>query len=81
MFANMIQFQFGANSKIKGTGKPNSQPKTNTFFLPHLSEKFPAKRFKIALTIPKLAIKDRIKVLDFSSGHCLRYSKSYGLDC
>jgi hypothetical protein len=65
--ANKIQFQFGANNKIKGTGIPNNHPKTNTFFLPNLSEILPAKRLRMALTKPKLAIKDNINELDSKS--------------
>jgi len=38
--------------------------KINTFFLPHLSDTFPATRFRTAFTMPKLAIKDKISVLD-----------------
>jgi hypothetical protein len=41
---------------------------TNTFFLVHLSDRLPAKRFRIALTTPKLAIKDRIKALTGLTG-------------
>jgi hypothetical protein len=65
--ANKIQFQFGANNKINGTGIPNNHPKTNTFFLPNLSEILPAKRLRMDLTKPKLAIKDDINALDSKS--------------
>ncbi len=44
--------------------KPNPHPNTSILFLPHLSDIFPAKRFKTALTAPKLAINDTISVLD-----------------
>src|SRR5216117_4098202 len=50
ILAKIIQFQLGANNSIIGTGIPKSQSNTNTFFLPHLSDKFLAKRFKTALT-------------------------------
>jgi hypothetical protein len=46
------------------TGIANNYPKINMFFLPHLSDIFPAKRFKNAFTNPKLAIKDTIKALE-----------------
>ena len=41
-----------------------SQPNINTFFLPHLSDSLPAKRFKTAFTAPKLAMKDNIIAFD-----------------
>jgi hypothetical protein len=65
--ANKIQTQFGANNKIKGTGIPTNQPKTNTFFLPNLSERLSVKRLSMALTISKLAIKDKINALNSRS--------------
>jgi hypothetical protein len=61
---NIIQLQSGANNKIKGTDIPNSHPNTRIFFLPHLSDILPAKRFKTALTAPKLAINYTINALD-----------------
>ena len=63
-FAKIIQFQSGAKSKMKGTGRPNSHPTTNTLFLPHLSAKLPAYKLRRAFTRPKLAINDRIMALD-----------------
>jgi hypothetical protein len=49
---------------MNGTGTANSHPNTKTFFLFHLLDRLPAKRLSIALTIPKLAMKDRINTLD-----------------
>ncbi|HET8855931.1 MAG TPA: hypothetical protein VFM28_00225 [Nitrososphaeraceae archaeon] len=65
--ANKIQTQFGANNKIKGTGIPTNQPKINTSFLPNLSERLSVKRLSMALTISKLAIKDKINALNSRS--------------
>ncbi len=64
MLANMTQFQVGANSKIKGTGRPKSQPNTKTFFPTHRSEMLLAKRLSMALTAPKPPMNDRINAFD-----------------
>jgi hypothetical protein len=63
-FVNSIAY---ANNKIKGTGIPTNHPKTKTFFLPNLSEILPAKRLRMDLTKPKLAMKDNINTLDSKS--------------
>ena len=62
---NYTQFQFGAKSNMIGTGIPNNHPKINTLFPIHLLDILPAKRFRIAFTNPKLAIKDTINTFDW----------------
>ena len=37
----IIQSQSGANSRINGTGKPNTHPNASIHFLPHLSDILP----------------------------------------
>ncbi len=45
-----------------GTGIAITHPMTRTFLLPHSSDHLPANIFRIALTNPKLIMKERISV-------------------
>ena len=62
--ASTIQFQVGAQITMKGTGRPASQPTTRIFFRPSRSDKRPANRLLRALTIPKVAMNERIAVFE-----------------
>src|SRR5579871_457700 len=64
IFARTTQPHDGAKKINAGSGSAKSQPATSTFFRPQRSPIRPAKRLAIALTRPKLAIKERIAARD-----------------
>src|SRR5579863_460359 len=66
-FASTTQPQDGASRMIAGTGSAKSQPATRIFLRPHRSEIRPANRLAIALTIPKLTMKERIAAREASA--------------
>src|SRR3990172_13445659 len=53
-----------AQMMMKGTGRPMSQPRTRTFFLPHVSEIRAAKKLQIAFVTPKLTMKETMEVFE-----------------
>src|SRR3989304_797532 len=55
---------------MNGTGRPISQPRTNTRLRPHVSEMRAAKRLQSALTTPKLTMNDTMAVSEVSPNSC-----------
>ena len=60
----MIHSQLGAQMIMKGTGRPNSQPRTSTRLRPQASASWPETRLANALTTPKLTMKETISVVE-----------------
>src|SRR4030095_11693836 len=61
--ATTIHDQLGAQITRKGTGSPASHPANRMRLRPYRSLSRPAKKLVIALTIPKVAMKERIALL------------------
>ena len=62
--AAIIHPQLGAHMIMKGTGRPNSQPRTSTRLRPQTSARCPETRLAKALTTPKLTMKETTSVVE-----------------
>src|SRR5581483_2392035 len=65
-FATSNQNQRLAKIMMNGTGRPTSQPTTNTFLRPTVSETRAANRLQMAFVTPKLTMKETMAVLETS---------------
>src|SRR5579885_1789794 len=66
MLASTTQPQEGASRMIAGTGSAKRQPETRKHIRPKCSENRPAKREAMALTRPKVTMKERMAARDAS---------------